>query len=53
MQKCFIVDTNECEGNNPCQNGGTCENKKGTYKCICPDGYAGFNCEISKGLFTF
>ncbi|KAG8556043.1 hypothetical protein GDO81_017908 [Engystomops pustulosus] len=28
-------DFNECESN-PCQNGGTCENRLGSYKCHCP-----------------
>ena len=26
------------------QNGGTCENRFGSYLCICPAGYAGTNC---------
>ena len=47
-KKCFVIDTDECKGSNPCQNGGTCQNKVGTYKCVCPSGYSGFNCEISK-----
>ena len=43
----FHLDVDECKGSNPCQNGGTCQNKKGTYHCSCPDGITGFNCEIS------
>ncbi|RMX59194.1 hypothetical protein pdam_00007743 [Pocillopora damicornis] len=32
---------------NPCQNGGTCEdiNSNTAYKCRCPEGYTGTNCE--------
>lgn len=43
-----IADTDECKMLSPCQNGGTCQNVVGTYKCVCPDGYTGFNCEISE-----
>lgn len=31
----------------PCQNGGTCVHQEGSYVCLCPDGYAGKNCEIN------
>ena len=30
----------------PCQNGGSCYQEiTGTYKCQCPEGFRGFNCE--------
>ncbi|KAH9489252.1 von Willebrand factor A domain-containing protein 2 [Bulinus truncatus] len=31
--------------NNPCQNGGTCENGEKTYACSCAPGFAGKHCE--------
>ena len=31
----------------PCLNGGTCQNFGTFYKCICPKGYTGTNCEKS------
>lgn len=37
-------DINECEKNNICGNVAKCENMPGTYKCVCPKGYA-FNME--------
>ncbi|GBM94155.1 hypothetical protein AVEN_89598-1 [Araneus ventricosus] len=38
---------NVCDENNPCQNGGTCEQEDGKdYKCYCMEGFNGTNCEI-------
>ena len=36
--------TDECNGNNPCQNNGTCQQKDGGYHCICNHGFTGKNC---------
>lgn len=36
----------ECSSN-PCQNGGTCEDKVNKYSCNCPLPYIGVNCEVS------
>ena len=43
----FSPDINECEENNICGNVAKCENMPGTYKCVCPEGYA-FNMENKK-----
>ena len=40
----FFSDINEC-ANNPCQNGATCVNLQGSYRCDCKSGYSGSNCE--------
>ncbi|XP_045415269.1 protein jagged-2 isoform X2 [Lemur catta] len=39
-------DLNYCGSHQPCANGGTCTNAEpGQYRCACPDGYLGKNCE--------
>ena len=43
--KCVVVtDTYACR-NNPCQNGGTCNDFTDYYNCTCIAGYTGANCE--------
>lgn len=44
----FLTDINECQTKKPCQNGATCENLPGTYKCSCKTGYTEKNCQ--KGI---
>ncbi|XP_070567305.1 uncharacterized protein [Ptychodera flava] len=48
IQYCFCdkEDTDECLSS-PCQNGGTCQDLLSSYKCNCPDGYSGTNCETN------
>lgn len=41
-----VVEINECLVIRPCQNGAECVNTPGSYKCICPPGWTGTNCEI-------
>ncbi|XP_026976581.1 protein jagged-2 isoform X2 [Sagmatias obliquidens] len=39
-------DLNYCGSHHPCTNGGTCINAEpDQYRCACPDGYSGKNCE--------
>lgn len=43
-------DLNFCTNHKPCRNGATCLNTgQGSYTCLCPDGYAGINCEKGCG----
>lgn len=39
------VDKNECLYF-PCRNGGTCVNREPGYRCHCPEGFWGENCEL-------
>ena len=41
---CTNVD--DCK-DNPCQNGGVCTFTGFGYRCDCPTGFSGFNCETS------
>ena len=45
----YVIDIDECE-NNPCQNGGTCEDALAGYACTCRVGFTGENCAESKTL---
>lgn len=42
-----LSDYDECF-NSPCQNGGTCINTFGGYRCECNYGYSGQNCHLGK-----
>ena len=44
-----FTDINECT-NNPCQNGATCENLQGSYRCDCKSGYNGNNCQTGNKI---
>ena len=50
---CFLIelfsDIDECK-NNPCKNGGKCTNTHGSYRCSCPSGFSGKNCENGKEM---
>jgi len=43
----FFPDFDECY-NSLCQNGGTCINTDGDYRCECNYGYTGKNCHLGK-----
>ena len=38
------LDINEC-ASSPCLNGGLCDNLLNSYRCNCPLGFTGTNCE--------
>ena len=42
----YVIDIDDCI-NNPCQNGGTCEDAVAGYSCTCPAGFQGENCATS------
>ena len=46
----FFSDINECADNTALCNSGKCVNLLGTYKCNCPSGFKGKNCEIGRRL---
>lgn len=33
-------------GSNPCEHAGKCLNTKGSFQCMCPQGYVGARCEL-------
>lgn len=41
---CYYADIDEC-ANQPCLNGGICNDLANGYRCTCPMGWAGNNCE--------
>ena len=46
------IEADLCQVIHPCQNGGSCVGTYNAYKCNCPLGYGGANCERSKLLFS-
>ena len=43
----ICLDINECSPNR-CQNGATCVDLVGSYRCDCKSGYTGNNCETGE-----
>ena len=41
-----MIDIDDCKGK-PCKNGGTCQDGIASYKCVCPVGFEGADCETS------
>ena len=46
------IDVDECNPISPCQNGGSCANKPGSYQCQCLSGFQGNDCENGKSKLT-
>ncbi|XP_060590338.1 protein crumbs-like [Ruditapes philippinarum] len=40
------IDINECQGSNPCTNGGTCHNTPGSFTCQCLKSWTGRLCDV-------
>lgn len=48
MMMMFVsADVNDCAGQ-PCENGGTCRDLDGDFKCHCPSPYVGKHCQLRK-----
>ncbi|XP_061455044.1 coagulation factor IX-like [Rhineura floridana] len=45
------TDCDDCKSN-PCMNGGRCEDQISSYRCLCPPGYEGKNCELDHTCST-
>ena len=48
----LILDVDECV-TDLCKNGATCADLVGSYRCDCPAGYTGSNCETSIEKLNF
>lgn len=48
----LFLDVDEC-AQNPCSNGGVCQNMDGTYHCDCPASLVGKDCTASKNTTLF
>ena len=48
-----ILDIDECLTTRPCQNGATCVNLRGGYRCTCKAGFTGPNCQSGECLASF
>ena len=44
------TDEDECMNPTVCKFGGTCFNLPGSYRCQCPPGRTGKNCETGKQI---
>ena len=42
-----VSDIDDCK-DNPCNNGGTCQDGIASYRCVCPPGFTGHDCEKSR-----
>ena len=42
---CLFLDIDECAYNQPCENGGACNNFAGGYNCSCAAGFDGNHCQ--------
>ncbi len=45
MNSSCVADVNEC-ANNPCRNGGVCQDGNSGFTCKCASGYTGPTCEV-------
>ncbi|KAK7602792.1 hypothetical protein V9T40_006766, partial [Parthenolecanium corni] len=45
INDCFMHFGDICEANAPCRNGGSCFTTRNAYRCDCPPGFSGRDCE--------
>ena len=45
-----VTERDDCAAS-PCTNGGTCIDEVADYRCTCPEGFLGLNCEINCPAF--
>ena len=45
----FVPDIDDCSPSK-CMNGGTCVDGVNSYKCLCPRGYTGTDCETGTDM---